>query len=233
MKGWGTHFSGVVQGGPPTPNGTPLTIPLLATNEIPFIEGPDAPDRVTIHTREYAVVDRKGLVRRGLKLAILLVPVVVLVIIGVQIRHAYEVRHVSIVFVDDISTSHPNGLLNLPAKDRERELENIAAFDDFNAAFAEDADCRGLTLVRDTSTHDRAFSFPYAYWFVNLYPVLQTNDALDANGESENYSQLNWELQMKVGGEPLHSDISQSSKTAKEAAHNICLIASQKAGSVW
>jgi hypothetical protein len=162
----------------------------------------------------------KRLVAMGLKPAIWLTVLLALIVSGIAIYHYYQERHVTVIYLDDISTSHPN----------DKSVSDIltdAAFDEFTAAFAEDSACRSFTLVRETATHGRSWSFPHAYWFVLLNPV---PDELDMDRD---YSRIGWDMHLAIGEEYSHSSISQSSTTAKEAAHRICVIASQDAGKVW
>src|SRR5205807_8118454 len=142
----------------------------------------------------------KRLLRKPIRVVLLIVSVAVLLAAGVEIYHYYERRHVTIVFLDDIAASRPpDGILNVPLTQQNKALDTDAAFDDFSAAFAQDSDCRGLTLVRYTTAHERAWQFPYAYWYLDLDPVIRDDSESNGPGVSEHYSQLNWQLRMNAG----------------------------------
>ena len=182
--------------------------------------------------------DRREVLKRRLRKGRNIIGALIVLVLAyatvVSIRHAWDRRHVKVIYLDDIEAWHPDGILQLSAKDQARAMMNDAAFDDFANAFAEEENCRGFLLVRDTAVHrNSSWSFPYAYWFVNLNPMPTSESLVDSSDAETNYSRLNWQVQLVIGDEYLHSDITQSSKTAKDAAQSICAIAANKGGSVW
>jgi hypothetical protein len=156
----------------------------------------------------------KRFTRKGLKVVLWLSALAGIIFIYTAARHGYEVRHIRIVYLDDAQTLHPNGISGLSAKDAVSAMAFDSAFDDFTAAFAEDPACSNFTLVRDTQAQGGSWSFPYAYWFLMLTPVVNTNGDTDRE-----YSQIGWDISLNIGDEIGHSRITQGSETAKDAAH--------------